>query len=54
MSREGERWKVTRDGQVVGSASASLPPAAAALLGVTEVSSEQRLALVIFHKEIVR
>lgn len=54
VSREGERWKVTRDGQVVGSASASLPPAAAALLGVTEVSSEQRLALVIFHKEIVR
>lgn len=54
VERQGERWQVTRGGVAVGSASASLPAAAAALLALTEITPEQRIALVVFHKEIVR
>lgn len=54
VERQGERWQVMRDGAAVGSASASLPGVAAALLGLTELTPEQRIALVVFHKEIVR
>jgi hypothetical protein len=54
VRREGEQWVVTRSGATVGRASGSLSAPSAALLAVTEVTPEQRIAMVIFSEEIAK
>lgn len=54
VRREGEQWVVTRGGATVGRASASLSAPSAALLAVTELTPEQRMAMVIFSEEIAK
>jgi hypothetical protein len=54
VRREGERWVVTRAGATVASVTGLASGASAALLAVTELSPEQRLAMAVFAQEFRR
>jgi hypothetical protein len=54
VKKDGERWVVTRDGTEVGSANGAVSGLAASFLGLTELSLEQRLAMLLYQHEVAR